>query len=321
MPSSSLLSPSWLAAPKHVKSRLLSEFIGCCFFHFIGSVSPTPATNAVALMALVYFTAKVSGAHLNPAVSTAFMLLGHINPLELVAYALAQILGCITGALWIAALVPGALVGGSDELATIGCFAPAADLSSARIFGWEAFATLAFLLPVFSVVWYTQNKSGYGTTGPVMVGLSLLSAAYAAAPYTGAALNPARAVASHVVFHCPTRSTSSLKFYVLGEFVGACIVPLIIVPWYGIAHNAWYLKNVNHVNHVNNVNNVNNINNSGSQLQDTNVEIDLSSLSNQAADTNEEMYRCAVITTKPSTHGSSTHGTLATRASLPRFRV
>eukprot|EP00798_Chlamydomonas_sp_ICE-L_P019572 gene19570-26256_t len=64
-----------------LSSWLLAEFTGSMIFHFIGSASPTPAANGIALIVLVYFTAKISGAHLNPAVSFTFMLLGHTNPL------------------------------------------------------------------------------------------------------------------------------------------------------------------------------------------------------------------------------------------------
>jgi glycerol uptake facilitator-like aquaporin len=204
---------------------------------------PTPATNAIALTVLVYYTAKLSGAHLNPALTTTFALLGYTNPVEVVVYWIAQVAGCIVGALWLAVLVPGLGVGSANWPAVSlsptaahlsGCFVPSPSIGGVAVLGWEAICTFCFILPIFSVVWYTQSKSGYGNTGPLIVGLSLYSAASVAAPWTGAALNPARAIASRIVFGCDP-ATSYTGYYVAGEMIGAAIVPIAIAPWYGMS--------------------------------------------------------------------------------------
>lgn len=221
-------------------SRALAETMGCMIFHFIGSVSPTPEANGIALMSIVYFLAKVSGAHMNPAVTLTFLLLGHTPPWELGLYWAAQISGCILGALWISALVPRMRIRQMHEQYGNGCFLPDPDLTHFQIFGWEAVGTFCFIVPIFSVVWYTQKKSGYGNTGPLIVGLSLLSTAMAVGQFTGAALNPARAIASPIVFSCPT-SAAALPYYVLGELVGATAAALAILPWYGISSRPWYM--------------------------------------------------------------------------------
>jgi glycerol uptake facilitator-like aquaporin len=236
------LIKEWLIDIKpRVDSKMVHEFLACMMFHFIGSISPTAAANAIALMVLVYYCAKTSGAHLNPALTLSFTLLGHTNPLEMLCYWTAQILGCAFGALWLALLVPGLYI--RKEIAYSpnaydGCFFPRPDLSYAEVFGWEAFATFCFLTPIFSVVWYTTHKKGYGNTGPIMIGLSLFASAFAAGPFTGAALNPARVFASPIVFDCDNRDM--IFVYVLGELTGALCVPLAIMPWYGVSKDAWY---------------------------------------------------------------------------------
>jgi aquaporin TIP len=250
-PSSSSPPRDWPSAPEKkdlwtrwvvdLKPNLLSKFCAetsaCAIFHFIGSAAPTAWANGIILMVLVYYTAKTSGAHLNPALSLTFMMLGHTNPLEMLVYWAAQMMGTILGALWLALLVPGLYVGAQGGQLD-GCFYPGPDMTPARVFGWEAFCTFCFILPIFSVVWYTLHKKGYGNTGPLMVGLSLVANALAAGPFTGGALNPARVLGSPVVFKCDNRY---LVFYVAGEFAGASLVPLIIAPWYGISPTAWYM--------------------------------------------------------------------------------
>ena len=216
------------------------EFVCMSMFHLIGSISPTAVANGVTLIVLVYYSAKISGAHLNPAVSLTFCILGHITPVEFLMYSVFQLLGAITGALLIAALfaVPPGEAPGDDH--DLGCFTPSTELLAGyggRILLWEAIFTCCFIVPVFSVVWYTQQKKGYGNTGPIIVGLSLMSCAFACGPYTGAALNPARAMASFIVFSCPYRR---IYAYVIGEFLGGLVAPLFIAPWYGISSKAWY---------------------------------------------------------------------------------
>jgi len=223
----------WLLEPKpNLISKFCAEISACMMFHFIGSISPTPWANGIALMVMVYYTAKTSGAHLNPALSLAFTMLGYTNPLEMIVYWFAQISGCIIGALWIKLLVPVTMQHGN-----IGCFIPNPELNNALVFGWEAFCTFTFLLPIFSVVWYTTHKKGYGNTGPLIVGLSLIANAFAAGPFTGAALNPARVLGSHIVFNC---GWSHVPFYIAGEILGAALVPLAVFPFYGVNDEAWY---------------------------------------------------------------------------------
>lgn len=221
-------------------NKLAIEFFGLMVFHIVGSLATegTAAyTNGIMLMVLVYYTAKISGAHLNPAVSLTFCLLGHVSPLEMLGYVAAQVSGGISGALVLAALthtLPGADAGP-------GCFAPLdASLSHARVFFWEFVFTCFFIVPIFSVVWYTQQKQGYGNTGPIMVGLSLTACALACGPVTGASLNPARSLASFVVFDCPYKAIYS---YVLGELLGGLVAPLFIAPWYGLAKEPWFAVN------------------------------------------------------------------------------
>ena len=225
----------WFTIPTpHIFSKAFVEFMACAMFHFVGSVSATPYANGLALIVLVYYTAKTSGAHLNPAVTLTFSILGYTNPIELVFYWIAQISGCALGALFIALLVPGQHIKESD----MGCFTPAQDISYVRAFGWETLCTFNFMMPIFSVVWYTLHKAGYGNTGPIIIGLSLLVNALVAGPYTGAALNPARVLGSNIVFSC--ESLLYAPYYIAGELLAGVLVPIIIIPWYGICPDSWY---------------------------------------------------------------------------------
>ena len=214
-------------------SRFFAEFLGCMVFHFIGSAAPTALVNGATLTAMVHLTAKISGAHLNPAVSLTFTALGHTNPAEMLVYWMAQVLGCATGAAWLLLMTP-------PNHPSDGCFVSNTELTGAQVFGWEAITTFSFILTVFSVVWYTQNKTGYAGTGPLIIGIALAANAAAATPYTGGALNPARLLASPIVFKCPVE-----PLYIAGEMAASLLAALVVIPFYGVSENAWYrLPNV-----------------------------------------------------------------------------
>lgn len=243
--SASREARSWLLDPRpRLYSKFVVEFAACMMFHFIGSISPTPWANGIALIVLVYYTAKTSGAHLNPAITLTFTMLGYTNPLEMLVYWAAQIGGCILGALWIALLVPDLNIGQSitrgDDDAHDGCFVPRDGLAPKYVFGWEALCTFNFIAPIFSVVWYTYRKKGYGNTGPLLVGMSLMANAFVAGKFTGAALNPARVLGSYIVFDCNNQAV--VGHYIVGEMLAGFLVPFMIVPWYGICPDSWYMR-------------------------------------------------------------------------------
>jgi glycerol uptake facilitator-like aquaporin len=191
------------------------------------------------LAVMVFYSAKISAAHLNPAISLTFTILGYINPFQMLVYWAAQITGCIFGAMWLAFLIPTlSLNNGGGEFS--GCYVPDDSLTDTMIFGWEAMTTLFFILPVFSVVWYTATKDGYGNVGPIIIGLSLAANACAVGQWTGAALNPARVIGSFVIFQC---KHAHAMHYILGELLAGCLAPLLIVPWYGLSLTPWYQFN------------------------------------------------------------------------------
>ena len=230
-------------------TKFASEFLATAMFHLIGSVSGTAEGNGLVLTALVYGTATTSGGHLNPAVTLAFFLLGHVRLGEMLLYWTAQVTGAAVGALWVAWLVPQlavrAAVDAADQPRYDGCFVPAPHMRAVQVFGWEAVGAFCFISIVHSVVAMSALKSGYGNIGPIIIGIALTATAMAVGPFTGASLNPARTLGSPIVFDCP--DAGNAVWYVLGELCGAALVPLVIAPTYGIAANAWYMPLLAHV--------------------------------------------------------------------------
>ena len=236
---------TWLDDPSpSIVTKMCVEMLGTAMFAFMGSAAATAAGNGIALIVVVYWGAKISGAHYNNAATLTFYLLGHITWLEMLCYWVAQVVGAAVGALWLAWLVPNLYVRDDIDGAVAprydGCFVPVEGLRPVQQFGWEAAGTFCFLVPVFSVVWMSQTKSGYSNVGPIIIGLSLMSAATAVGSFTGGALNPARVLGPMIVFDCPNRTNA--VWYILGELAGAAATTVATAPFYGVGPHQFLFK-------------------------------------------------------------------------------
>lgn len=124
---------------------------------------------------------KLSGAHMNPAVSTAMWLDNQLNTKQFFGYFLAQLLGA-TLAAWTIDLIY------RDTFYVMGNTIPSLTEGQA----WIVEAALTFGL-VFVIFRFTdKNKPSLNKLAPVAIGLYVTLAIYFAGPYTGASFNPAR---------------------------------------------------------------------------------------------------------------------------------
>ena len=71
----------------------LAEFVGTMFFVYVIIATGNPLAMGAALALVVLLTAKLSGGHINPAVTIAMASLGKIDTAEVVPYVLAQVFG------------------------------------------------------------------------------------------------------------------------------------------------------------------------------------------------------------------------------------
>lgn len=73
----------------------LVEFIGTFIFLSVILLTGEAIPIAIALAAAIYFGGKVSGGNFNPAVSTAMLMLGKLEPGKYIGYVVAQLFGAI----------------------------------------------------------------------------------------------------------------------------------------------------------------------------------------------------------------------------------
>jgi aquaporin Z len=131
-----------------------------------------------------------SGAHLNPAVTVAFWLRGHVHPHDLAGYVGAQCVGAIA-----AAGVLRWAWGARAASVHYGVTSPRHGLPPAQAAAIEALMTSVLLVTIFAFV--SSARTAQWT--PVAVWLVVGVLVWRGAPLTGTSLNPARSLGPAVV--------------------------------------------------------------------------------------------------------------------------
>jgi aquaporin NIP len=207
-----------------MRKRLIAEMTGTFALVFAGTgaiiidgVSGGAITHpgialtfGLIVAAMIYTFGDVSGAHLNPAVTTAFAVAGRFPWRDVPAYIGAQVAGAFIASLVLRGLFPGHV--------TLGATLPAGSPMQSAIL--ETILTMVLMLVILSVSTGAKEK---GITAGVAIGSVVALEAMFAGPISGASMNPARSLAPAIV----SGRVEHLWIYAVAPILGALLaVPL-----------------------------------------------------------------------------------------------
>jgi glycerol uptake facilitator protein len=157
----------------------------------------------VAVMVAVYAVGRLSGAHLNPAVTLALASIGAFPWSDVPGYVLAQMIGAMVGAglVWLLYLPHWAVTEDANLKLAVFCTGPAIRKPAANLLT-ETIATAAFLFAVLGIAANAQTLARPGDIDlsivfskglqPLLVGGLVLGVGLSLGGSTGYAINPAR---------------------------------------------------------------------------------------------------------------------------------
>jgi MIP family channel proteins len=209
--------------------KVLAEVVGTFFFFFIGIGAVAwlprqeiPALNiffvaiahGLALSLAISALGHVSGGHFNPAVTIGLAVGRKISPVLSVLYILGQLVGGVLASLAVAVVMSNTVVANGT---------PAVDVNSINIgqaILLEGILTFFLLLAVFgtAVDPRAPKVGGFG------IGLTVFVGILVAAPLTGGAFNPARALAPAIV---SGKFGADWYVYWVGPILGAVVAALL----------------------------------------------------------------------------------------------
>ena len=216
--SNNFNNPHWKLEGRRLFSELLGTFFlvlvaagaGMMGQAFPGTISRTAAVVAPGLMviAIILFMGKVSGAHLNPAVSVGFALRGDFPWRRVPAYIAIQLVGATLAAWFLQSVIHVSATFGSNYVAT--------GYSATDAFLMEAVLTLGLFSVVLGTASGAQNVGAISALG---IGGYIALAGLWGGPISGASMNPARTFGPDLV----GGDFSNYLVYVAGPLVGAIV--------------------------------------------------------------------------------------------------
>ena len=182
--------------------RLFAEFLGTAMLVLVaaggavvdavvpGSVSPTARAVAPGLvvMALIYSTGAVGGAHLNPAVTLSFAVRGNFPWIRVPGYVIMQLFGAIAAAVLLRSVF--------GNVGDLGATLVGPGVSAGQALVIEVALTLGLVTVILGTASGAKN---IGPNAAIAVGAYVALAGLWAAPISGASMNPARSIGPALV--------------------------------------------------------------------------------------------------------------------------
>ncbi|MBR1764842.1 MAG: aquaporin [Ruminococcus sp.] len=204
-----------------------------------GSVVPTALAFGLSIVVAAYTIGKISGAHLNPAVSFAMFFDGRMSLNEAIGYTIAQVVGGFCATLCHVILVACGFMGtwemDDGELEKV-----KAEVGD-TVFGANSFGTMNFfgallteiiLTTIFILVILAVTQSddeGTSKHAGLFIGAALVFVHLIGIGMTGTSVNPARSFAP-AIFSSSATDGDSLKqlwVFIVGPMAGSFLAAMI----------------------------------------------------------------------------------------------
>ncbi len=199
--------------------KYAAELVGTFLFFTVGFIGvqaalvaqvqtlvAVPFAFGLGLLLAIYAFGHVSGGHYNPAVTVAMALDRRTTPVDAVGYIVAQIVGAVGAALLLQALFNSAAV---KSVLT----QPGNGFTDVKALVLETILTAGFLLVILA----STKKSA--TVAGLAIPLTLVAIHFAAIPFTGSSVNPARSLGPALV----AGDLSVIWIYIVGPVLGGII--------------------------------------------------------------------------------------------------
>jgi len=221
--------------------KFISELVGTALLVFFGCGTAvavnTYCTNVVGLtfpftlliialafglvlVALINTIGKVSGCHVNPAVSLAMLIDKRLDILDFIVYVCGQVIGAIGGAFALKAIFEGETSFAANGFGKLSLLPITTTQTVALVV--EAILTFVFVLVVLSATADKKNENP-----SLVIGLTLTLVHLFGIPVTGTSVNPARSIGPAIV--AGGDALSQLWVFIVGPLIGGILAALFFI--------------------------------------------------------------------------------------------
>lgn len=192
-----------------------------------GGVVATALAFGLSVVAMAYCIGRVSGCHINPAITVGMLVDGRMKTKDAVGYIVFQFIGGILGAVLLWAVL--SQLGAWGDIVSLGQNgygeASAADITVVGALLVEVLMTFIFVLSALGV---TSTKATAAQAG-IVIGLTLTLVHLMAIGLTGTSVNPARSFGPALMMLAEGGSLalSQVWVFIVAPIVGAVIAGLV----------------------------------------------------------------------------------------------
>ena len=213
--------------------KLVAEFIGTFALVFFGAGAVCvdrylQGTGGIGLLAIalahgltiaimVSALGHISGGHFNPAISIGFWVTRRIGTVDVILYWLAQILGAIVAAFVLKAVVP------EETWRAVALGTPELVRDFPRLSGMALEGLTSFFLVLVVFATAVDERGAFRSIAGFGIGLTITLGILVIGPFTGAAMNPARALGPAIAAHHWT----NWGVYWVGPLAGGFVAALL----------------------------------------------------------------------------------------------
>lgn len=213
--------------------KLVAEFLGTFALVFFGAGAVCvdrylQGTGGIGLLAIalahgltiaimVSALGHISGGHFNPAISIGFWVTRRIGTVDVILYWLAQILGAIVAAFVLKAVVP------EETWRAVALGTPELVRDFPRLSGMALEGLTSFFLVLVVFATAVDERGAFRAIAGFGIGLTITLGILVIGPFTGAAMNPARALGPAIAAHHWT----NWGVYWVGPLAGGFVAALL----------------------------------------------------------------------------------------------
>lgn len=220
---------------KSLTKKAFAEFIGTFVLVFIacgvagatgGSLVATSLAFGLTIVAMAYSVGRVSGCHINPAVSLGCLIAKRMRTKEFFVYIISQIIGGAAGALLVFGIFKIADIKAAGDACNYAVGFGDNGLTTGGIIGALIIEAVLTCIFVYTILNVTDEKAGTSKKAGIVIGLTLTLVHLLGINFTGTSVNPARSIAtalSTLIYDGKTEALAQVWIFIAAPLVGAAI--------------------------------------------------------------------------------------------------
>ena len=219
--------------------KAIAEFVGTFTLVFVacgvagatgGSLVATSLAFGLTIVAMAYSVGRVSGCHINPAVSLGCLLTKRMSAKEFCIYVIAQILGGFAGAVLVFGIFKMANVNPLGDACNYAVGFGANGLTTGGVIGALITEIVLTCIFVYAILNVTDEKAGTGKIAGIVIGLTLTLVHLIGINLTGTSVNPARSIAtafSALIYNGTTDALAQVWMFIVAPLIGAIVAAFL----------------------------------------------------------------------------------------------